>query len=178
MSADNPRNTEIAIIGAGPIGIELAVALKHAGVNYIQFDAQQIGYTISWWPRETYFFSTTERIELAGIPIPNTDQGRVSGEEYLAYLRGIVEQFDLQINTYEPVVDICKQDDAFLLIEFYNLVKPVGENHSFIQRTIPVTSSHAERDTAAWSSQKLLQLKSHFKRTPLSFYKGVVSPSC
>jgi thioredoxin reductase (NADPH) len=115
MSDNKPYSTQVVIIGAGPIGIELAVSLRRAGVDYLHFDAQQIGYTISWWPRETFFFSTTERIELAGIPIPNTDQARVTGEQYLAYMRSIVEQFDLQIYTYQPVVDIQKQADSFLL---------------------------------------------------------------
>lgn len=124
--------TQVAIIGAGPIGIELAVALKRAGVDYLQFDAQQIGYTISWWPRETCFFSTTERIELAGIPIPNTAQGRVTGEEYLAYLRGIIEQFDLQINTYEPVVDIRKQGTDFILVTY----PPTGERRYLTQKVV------------------------------------------
>ena len=112
MSSETPISARVAIIGAGPIGIELAVALKRAGIETLQFDAQQIGYTISWWPRETYFFSTTERIELAGIPIPNTAQGRVTGEHYLAYLRSIVEGFDLPIKTYQPVIDIRKQGGA------------------------------------------------------------------
>lgn len=110
------KDTQVAIVGAGPIGIELAVALKRVGVDYIQFDAKQIGYTISWWPRQTSFFSTTERIELAGIPIPSTDQGRVTGEGYLAYLRSIVEGLDLQVNTYEPVVDIHKDGNSFSLV--------------------------------------------------------------
>jgi len=132
MSKTNIPTTQVAIIGAGPIGIELAVALKRAGVDYLQFDAQQIGFTISWWPRETYFFSTTERIELAGIPIPNTAQGRVTGEEYLAYLRGIIEQFDLQINTYEPVVDIHKQEDDFLLVT----CPPTGEQRYLAQKVV------------------------------------------
>ncbi|MBT3391542.1 MAG: NAD(P)-binding domain-containing protein [Chloroflexi bacterium] len=107
---------EIAIIGAGPIGIELAAALKRAGVSTLHFDAKQIGYTLSWWPRQTYFFSTTERIEIAGMPIPNTDQSRVTGEEYLAYLRSIVEVLDLQINTYEPVAQINRLDSGFELV--------------------------------------------------------------
>ena len=140
MSEKILPSTQVAIIGAGPIGIELAVSLKRAGVDYLHFDAQQIGYTISWWPRETFFFSTTERIELAGIPIPNTDQARVTGEQYLAYLRSIVEQFDLQINTYQPVVDIRRQADSFLLLtkssagEYQYLAKKVviaiGDMHS------------------------------------------------
>jgi len=112
---DHTASTDVAIIGAGPIGLELAVCLKRAGINYLQFDARQIGYTISWWPRNTYFFSTTERIEIAGIPVQNLTQGRTTGEEYLAYLRSVVEQFDLQIHTYETVIDIRRQEDGFVL---------------------------------------------------------------
>jgi len=106
---------EVAIIGAGPIGLELAVSLTRAKVEYIQFDARQIANTISWWPRETQFFSTPERVAIAGVPIQSTHQGRTTGEEYLAYLRGIVEQFDLQVNTYEKVTGIERSDDLFTL---------------------------------------------------------------
>jgi thioredoxin reductase (NADPH) len=106
---------KVSIVGAGPIGLELGVALKLAGVNYTHFDAQQIGHTISWWPRNTYFFSTTERIEIAGVPAPSTTQQRLTGEEYLAYLRSIVEQFDLQVSTYEPVTGIRRVEGGFEL---------------------------------------------------------------
>jgi len=116
MNPTEIPTTEVAIIGAGPIGIELAVALHRVGVKFLHFDAHQIGHTISWWPRETHFFSTTERIELAGIPIPNTAQGRITGETYLAYLRSIIEQMDLPIQTYEPVVDIQKEEDHYRLV--------------------------------------------------------------
>lgn len=105
----------VAIIGAGPIGIEMAVALKRQGVDYVQFDANQLGHTIAWWPRNTNFFSTTERLAISGIPIQNNHQQRITGEEYLAYLRQIVEQYDLQIRAFEPVTNLIKQDDHFLL---------------------------------------------------------------
>lgn len=105
----------VAIIGAGPIGLELAVCLKRAGIEYIHFDAQQIGYTMTWWPRNTPFFSTTERLAIAGVPIQNNHQQRITGEDYLAYLRGIVEQFDLAVNTYEPVTGLEGGADGFIL---------------------------------------------------------------
>ena len=105
----------IAIIGAGPIGIELAVALKRAGKEFIIFDANQIGYTISWWPRNTTFFSTTERVAIAGIPIQNNHQNRITGEEYVAYLRSIVETYDLDVHTYERVTAVEKTAAGFLL---------------------------------------------------------------
>jgi thioredoxin reductase (NADPH) len=108
-------STQVAIIGAGPIGLEMAVVLKRSGVDYLHFEARQIGYTMSWWPPQTYFFSTTERIEIAGIPLPNITQQRATGEEYLAYLRSVVEQLDLQINTYEPVVNIQPGEGGYFL---------------------------------------------------------------
>ncbi|MBE9523750.1 MAG: NAD(P)-binding domain-containing protein [Chloroflexi bacterium] len=108
-------SADVAIIGAGPIGIELAITLQREGVKMLHFDAQQIGHTISWWPRETMFFSTTERIELAGVPIPNSNQQHITGETYLAYLRGLVEQFDLQIQTYQRVTNILREHNGFIL---------------------------------------------------------------
>ena len=104
--------TDVAVIGAGPIGIELAVALKRAGVDYQQFDAKQIGYTISWFAPQTRFFSSNERIAIAGVPLITADQMKASREEYLAYLRRVVIQFDLQINTYEPITAIDRDGAA------------------------------------------------------------------
>ncbi|MGH7177248.1 MAG: NAD(P)-binding domain-containing protein [Tepidisphaeraceae bacterium] len=106
---------EVAIIGAGPIGIELAVAVKRAGISYLHFDAKQIGYTISWFAPQTRFFSSNERIAIAGVPLVTADQNKATREEYLAYLRGVVEQFDLKINTYEPVIGIERDAGAFRL---------------------------------------------------------------
>jgi thioredoxin reductase (NADPH) len=93
----------VAIIGAGPIGIELAVALKQGGIDYVQFDAKQIGSTIEWYPLQMLFHSRADRLAIAGVPIQVPDQQKPKREEYLAYLRAVVQQFDLKINTYERV---------------------------------------------------------------------------
>src|SRR3954464_7208245 len=105
-------STDVAVIGAGPIGIELAVALKRAGIDYLHFDAKQIGYTISWFPPRTKFFSSNERIAIAGVPLQTADQSKATREEYLAYLRAVVQQFDLKVNTYEPIVGIDRERDG------------------------------------------------------------------
>src|SRR5262245_55894900 len=105
----------VALVGAGPVGIEVAVALKRAGIDYLHFDAKQIGYTISWFPPLTKFFSSNERIAIAGVPIQTADQSKATREVYLAYLRGVVEQFGLKVNTYEPIVGIQRDSDGFRL---------------------------------------------------------------
>src|SRR5438552_18387876 len=109
MDAEVVEHTDVAVVGAGPIGIELAVGLKKAGVDYLHFDARQIGYTISWFAPQTRFFSSNERIAIASVPLQTWDQGKATREEYLAYLRRIVLQYDLQVLTYEPVAAIQRQ---------------------------------------------------------------------
>jgi len=93
----------VAIVGAGPIGLELAVALKQAGVDYVQIDAAQIGATIAWYPQEMLFHSSADRLSLSGVPIQVADQQKPKREEYLAYLRSLVLQFGLEVRTYERV---------------------------------------------------------------------------
>jgi thioredoxin reductase (NADPH) len=93
----------VIIIGAGPIGIELAVALKQKGVDYLHLDAAQIGSTIAWYPGEMLFHSNAERLSLAGVPLQVADQQKPKREEYLAYLRSVVMQFGLKVQTYERV---------------------------------------------------------------------------
>ena len=51
------EDATVVIVGAGPIGLELAVALKHAGIDCIQFDASNVGATIGWYPPQMQFHS-------------------------------------------------------------------------------------------------------------------------
>ena len=106
---------DVAIIGAGPIGIELAVALKRRGIEYLHFDARQVGYTISWFAPQTQFFSSNERIAIAGVPLQTPNQNKATREEYLAYLRSVVQQFDLHIRTYEPIESMAQIEGLFEL---------------------------------------------------------------
>ncbi len=96
----------VAVIGAGPIGIELACALKEAGVDYVHIEAKQIGSTIEWYPLQMMFHSRADRLAIAGIPIQVPDQQKPKREEYLAYLRSVVEAHALKINTYERVEEV------------------------------------------------------------------------
>ncbi|GAB4192433.1 MAG: NAD(P)-binding domain-containing protein [Phycisphaeraceae bacterium] len=111
----NQTETDVLIVGAGPIGLELAVVLKHMNVPYIQIDAGQVGQTISWYPKQVRFFSSPERIAIAGVPLTTTDQEKATREQYLAYLRQIVLQFGLPVHTYERVTNISPAGEGFVV---------------------------------------------------------------
>ena len=106
---------QVAVIGAGPIGIELAVALKQAGVDYVHLEARQIGATIEWYPLQMLFHSRADRLALAGVPIQIPNQQKPTREEYLAYLRAVVQQFGLKIRTFERVENVRRLQKGFEL---------------------------------------------------------------
>lgn len=109
------RGTDVLIVGAGPIGLEVAAGLKRAGVEYVQIEAGQVGATFGWWAPQTRFFSSPERLAICGVPIPSVDQGKITGEEYQAYLREIVRQFGLEVRRYRRVVGARREGRRFVV---------------------------------------------------------------
>lgn len=101
-----PNETPLMIVGAGPIGLELAIALTREGIEYVQVEAKRIGSTIQWYAPHTTFFSSPERISIGGAPLQTIDQSKANREEYLTYLRTVVDQFDLEVRTGTAVVSI------------------------------------------------------------------------
>jgi thioredoxin reductase (NADPH) len=161
------ESAPIAIIGAGPIGLEVAVALRRVGIEPLHFDAGQVGSTMQWWAPGTRFFSSPERIGIAGVPLETVGQEKASREEYLAYLRGIVRQFDLRIHTFERVTAI----------------EPRGRERGFLLRTKTLAGEHlygADRVVAAIGDMhrpRLLNIPgetlphvSHYFREPHEYF--------
>jgi bacillithiol disulfide reductase len=103
------------IIGAGPIGIELAAALKQRGRDFALLEAGSIGSTMGWWAPGTKFFSSPERIAIAGVPLTTRDQEKATREEYLAYLRTVIGVYDIHVRTQTRVVKARAVADGFEL---------------------------------------------------------------
>lgn len=98
-----------AIIGAGPLGIELAAAFKKVGIPHMIFDKGQAAQMIFDFPPQTRFFSSAEKIAIAGVPIQTTDQQKCTREEYLAYLRSVAMLFGVKFNSYEEVKKLSRR---------------------------------------------------------------------
>jgi thioredoxin reductase (NADPH) len=108
--------TRVLVVGAGPIGLEVAWELKRREVPYLHVDKAQIGSTIGWYPEQTTFFSSPDRIAIAGIPMATPGQRKATKEEYLAYLRQVADARDLDVRTYEEVVALERTGSGFLAV--------------------------------------------------------------
>src|SRR4051812_3124573 len=164
-------DSDVAIVGAGPIGLEMAIALKRAGVKYLQFDAEQVGYTVSWFAPQTRFFSSNERIAIAGVPLMTADQSKSTREEYLAYLRRIVVEFDLKVNTYEPVVGIDRaQGGGFVL----TTDAPQGKMQYRVNKVVLATGGTARPRMLGIEGEDLPHVSHYFRDPHLYFRKRVL----
>ena len=136
-------NTTI-VVGAGPIGLETTACLTQAGVDVTCVDAGPIGGTIfSLFPPNTRFFSSPERLAIAGIDIQIPNEEKATREEYLAYLRSVAMTLNLPIRTHEAVVGARRTGDNWVLttrsrsgqisdMEAANIVLAIGGTHRVI----------------------------------------------
>jgi len=104
---------DVIVVGAGPIGLETAALLQLDGLRVLVLDRGAVGQTITWFPRQMHFFSSNDRIAIAGVPIQTLDQQKATREEYLAYLRQVVRIHDLSVRTFEDVTAIRRDGDEF-----------------------------------------------------------------
>jgi thioredoxin reductase (NADPH) len=162
------ESTDVAVIGAGPIGLELAVALKRAGFDYLHFDAKQIGYTVSWFAPQTRFFSSNERIAIAGVPLQTPDGGKCTREQYLTYLRTVVQQFDLRVRTYEPVtaIDPVPGAGGFLLT-----TKPAGGEKRYRANRVVLVTGGTDRPRRLNVPGEDLPHVSHYFDDPHKYFR-------
>ncbi|MEM8781608.1 MAG: NAD(P)-binding domain-containing protein [Planctomycetota bacterium] len=141
--ATPPDATDTLLIGAGPIGLELAVCLRHLGVDYLHLDAGNVGQTVIDYPKQTRYFSSPDRIAIAGVSLP-TNGEKATREQYLAYLNGVVRQFDLPVRRYTKVTDLRPRGDGGFdahtphrVIRARRVVLAIGDMHHPRRLEIP-----------------------------------------
>jgi thioredoxin reductase (NADPH) len=94
---------DVIIIGAGPIGLACAIEAKKAGLNYIILEKGCLVNSIYYYPLNMTFFSTSDRLEIGGVPF--ISHGPKPGRfEALEYYRRVCMSWQLNVKLYEPVL--------------------------------------------------------------------------
>lgn len=105
---------DLAIVGAGPIGIETAILAKRAGLQYRLLEKGCIVNAIAGYPTYMTFFTTSERLEVGGHPLV-TATDKPTRKEALDYYRKVVGNEGLVLSQYTEVTGLEARDGGFLL---------------------------------------------------------------
>lgn len=96
---------DIVIIGGGPIGIACGLEAEKHGLTYVILEKGCLVNSLYHYPTNMTFFSTSEKLELDGIPfISNNPKPRKA--EALEYYRRIATSNQVNIHLFEKVTEI------------------------------------------------------------------------
>jgi thioredoxin reductase (NADPH) len=100
---------DLLIIGGGPIGLACGLEAKKAGLTYVIIEKGCLVNSLYHYPMNMAFFSTSERLEIGGIPFVSNNPKPVRAEA-LEYYRRVALSSELNINLFEEVESILKAE--------------------------------------------------------------------
>lgn len=105
---------DLIIIGGGPIGIACGLEAKKHNLTYLIIEKGALVNSIYNYPANMTFFSTSEKLEIDGIPFISKNP-KPTKQEALEYYRRVTTSNALKVNLFEAVESIEKQNDTFSL---------------------------------------------------------------
>ena len=110
MQTHNDTYYDIVIIGGGPIGIACGLEAEKHGLSYVILEKGCLVNSLYYYPTNMTFFSTSEKLELDGIPFISTNP-KPRKAEALEYYRRIATSNEMNIRLFEKVTEV-KSDSA------------------------------------------------------------------
>jgi thioredoxin reductase (NADPH) len=93
---------DLIIIGAGPIGLAVGIEAKKAKLRYLIVEKGCLVNSIYHYPLGMTFFSTSDRLEIGGVPFISHGS-KPNRFEALEYYRRVCMSWQLNIKLYEEV---------------------------------------------------------------------------
>ncbi|HZX75496.1 MAG TPA: YpdA family putative bacillithiol disulfide reductase [Cyclobacteriaceae bacterium] len=103
---------DVIIIGAGPIGLACGIEANKAGLRYQIIEKGCLVNSLYNYPHNMTFFSTSERLEIGGVPFISNNP-KPTRSEALEYYRRVCTSWDLNVKLYEAVKEVKKNGATF-----------------------------------------------------------------
>lgn len=106
------RQEEAIIVGGGPCGLAVAIALQEIGIKPIVIEKGNIVNSIFNYPTHQTFFSSSEKLALGDVPFIIEGQKPLRNQA-LVYYREVVKIKKITINRFEYVEQVVKNKGVF-----------------------------------------------------------------
>jgi thioredoxin reductase (NADPH) len=94
---------DIIVIGGGPIGMACGIEATKAGLSYLIIEKGCLVNSLYHYPLNMTFFSTSERLEIGGVPFISHGP-KPNRFEALEYFRRVSMSWKLNVKLYEKVL--------------------------------------------------------------------------
>ena len=108
----NKEIKDIIIIGAGPIGLACGIEAQKKGLDYLIFDKGCLVNSLYRYPMNMTFFSTSDKLEIGGVPFISHNP-KPTRSEALEYYRRVSSHWKLPLHLYEQINTISQQNHLF-----------------------------------------------------------------
>lgn len=106
---------DVFIVGGGPIGLACGIECEKAGLDYVIVEKGVLTNSLFNYPLNMTFFSTSEKLEMGGIPFMSIAH-KPTRTEALEYYRRVAKTWNLKIRLYEEVKTLSKKGEIFEII--------------------------------------------------------------
>jgi thioredoxin reductase (NADPH) len=105
---------DIAIIGAGPIGLACGIEASKSNLSHIIMDKGCLVNSLYNYPQTMTFFSTADKLEIGGVPFISQNP-KPTRAEALEYYRRVTTSWKLNTHLYEAVKVISNTEGEFII---------------------------------------------------------------
>jgi len=99
----------VIIIGGGPIGLACGIEAQKAGLKYLILEKGCLVNSLYNYPVNMTFFSTSERLEISGVPFVSNN-AKPTRPEALEYYRRVATAYDVNIHLFEKAVSVSRRE--------------------------------------------------------------------
>ena len=161
---------DLAIVGAGPIGLEAAIRAKRAGLRYVVLEQGCVVNAIAAYPTYMTFFTTSERLEVGKHPLV-TATDKPTRKEALDYYRKVVHNERLDLRQYTTVTGLTRAPDGFELTASTDK----GEVQTFRAKKVAVATGYFDNPKLLGIPGEDLPNVSHYYSEAHPFYNRNVT---
>ncbi|WP_332693427.1 YpdA family putative bacillithiol disulfide reductase [Halalkalibacter lacteus] len=102
---------EVIIVGGGPCGLAAAIACMEQGLQPLVIEKDNVVSAIHRYPTHQTFFSTSEKLEIGGVPFV-VEERKPKRNQALVYYREVVKRKEIRVQAYEQVKVVKKQENG------------------------------------------------------------------
>ncbi|WP_295122387.1 YpdA family putative bacillithiol disulfide reductase [uncultured Chitinophaga sp.] len=108
------KKVQLLIVGGGPIGLACALAAQKEGIDYVVIEKGCLVNSLYHYPLNMTFFSTSERLEIGGIPFVSINP-KPTRPEAMEYYRRVATSKELNVNLFEEVQEVTPKTDHYIV---------------------------------------------------------------